>query len=87
MNKTIVFLAALFVLALTGCGQRPSKAGSDETRADQSPGGRPETKTLQAAGLVGYDGKQIQRSVDKILDAKDQRNKELEDALHKTDDE
>ncbi len=87
MNKTIIFLTVSLVLALTGCDRRSSNAASEQTRPDQSPSGRSETKTLQAAGLVGYDGKQLQKSVDKILDAKDQRNKQLEDELHKTDDQ
>lgn len=51
------------------------------------PGGRPETKTLQAAGLVGYDGQQLRKGVDKVLDATDQRNKQLENAIHKDDDQ
>lgn len=56
-------------------------------QVDQPAGGRSETKTLQAAGLVGYDGKQLQKSVDKVLDAADQRNKQLEDGLNKADDQ
>jgi hypothetical protein len=38
------------------------------------------TKPLQAADLVGYDGTKLRKSVDKIIQANDKRNKELEDA-------
>ncbi len=86
MNEIVISIAALFVLAITGCGQRQSKA-SEQTQAAESPRGRSETKNLQAAGLVGYDGKQLRKSVDKVLDANDQRNKKLEDDIHKSDDQ
>jgi len=38
------------------------------------------TKPLQAADLVGYDGTQLRKSVDKIIQGKDKHNKELENA-------
>ena len=86
VNEYAVFFAALFVMAITGCGQSHSHAKDEQKQAEQTSGGRSETETLQAAGLVGYDGKQLRKNVDKVLDAKDQRNKELEDRLHETDD-
>ncbi len=85
MNKILFFVVALFVLAVTACDQGQSQARDDQTQPEQPSGGRSETKPLQAAGLVGYNGKGLRKSVDKVLDAKDQRNKELEDDLHKTD--
>ncbi len=87
VNELVFFVAALFFLTLASCGKRASQATDGQIQADGPPGGRPETKTLQAAGLVGYDGKRLQKSVDKILDAQDQRNKKLEDDLRKADDQ
>lgn len=81
----VVFIAAVFFLAITGCDKSQSKAG-EQTKTGQPPGGRAETKTLQAADLAGYDGKQLRKSVDKVLDANDQQNKNLEDAIRKSDD-
>ena len=36
------------------------------------------TKPLQAADLVGYDGTKLRKSVDHIRDANDKRNQEIE---------
>ncbi len=77
----------LFLLAVSGCDQRQSQATKDQEQAHRLAGSRPETKTLEAAGLVGYDGKQLRKSVDKVLDARDQKNKEVEDAIQESDDQ
>ena len=39
---------------------------------------REKTKPLQAADLVGYDGTKLRKSVDKITQDNNKRNKELE---------
>ena len=36
------------------------------------------TKPLQAADLVGYDGTKLRKSVDRIKEANDKRNQEME---------
>jgi hypothetical protein len=36
------------------------------------------TKPLQAADLVGYDGTKLRKSVDKITEANDKHNQEVE---------
>jgi hypothetical protein len=36
------------------------------------------TKPLQAADLVGYDGTRLKKSVDHVIDAKEKHNRELE---------
>lgn len=36
---------------------------------------------LQAASLVGYDGKALQKSVDKLKDSNQKHNQELEKAV------
>ncbi len=87
MNKVVFIVGALFVIAVAGCDQPQSQATNEQVQAEQTPGGHSETKTLKAAGLVGYDGKRLQKSVDKVLDAADQRNKQLEDGLNKADDQ
>lgn len=42
--------------------------------------GRADTRTLEAAGMVGYDGKQIRARVDKVLNQADQRDKAYREA-------
>jgi hypothetical protein len=86
VNKIVFFAVPLFVLAVNGCSRPQSEMGNEQIQADQSPAGRIETKPVQAADLVGYDGKQLRKNVDKVRDAADQRNKELEDKLHEADD-
>jgi len=39
------------------------------------------TKSLQAADLVGYDGTKLRKSVDKITEANDKHNQEIENMV------
>ena len=67
---------AIFVsLALAGCDR------NQQSTINQSPDGRSQTKALRAAGAVGYDGKQLQKHVDKILQQKEKRDRDLEKEL------
>ena len=67
---------AIFVLlALAGCDR------NQQSTTNQSPDGRSQTKALQAASAVGYDGKQLQKHVDKILEQKEKRDRDLEKEL------
>ena len=42
--------------------------------------GRADTRSLEAASMVGYDGKAIRRTVDKTLNAADRQNKAYQEA-------
>ncbi|HEX5276150.1 MAG TPA: hypothetical protein VFW42_00605 [Fluviicoccus sp.] len=68
------FLLALPFLLLAGCDQPPP---SGEIRKVDT--GRKETRTLEAASAVGYDGKAIRQKVDKGLDANDEYNRKLQE--------
>jgi Holliday junction resolvasome RuvABC DNA-binding subunit len=68
-------LIALACVALCGCSEKKAEPQAEEKT------GRPDTKAVEAAGMVGYDGKQMRKAVDKALDKTEERNKELEDAL------
>jgi Holliday junction resolvasome RuvABC DNA-binding subunit len=71
---------AIFIsLALAGCDR------NQPSTINQSPDGRSQTKALQAASVVGYDGKQLQKQVDKILEQKEKRERDLEKALNDSD--
>jgi ABC-type Zn uptake system ZnuABC Zn-binding protein ZnuA len=50
------------------------KTATDPT-AQSTPGS---TKALEAADLVGYDGKRLRKSVDRIKEANDKRNQQME---------
>jgi Holliday junction resolvasome RuvABC DNA-binding subunit len=76
---TIVIVLALFALA--GCGRKQSQTPQQST-ANQTPAGRSQTRALRAAGAVGYDGKQLQKQVDQILEQKEKRDRDLENKLN-----
>jgi Holliday junction resolvasome RuvABC DNA-binding subunit len=76
--------ATIFVsLALAGCDRKQSETPQQST-VKQTPGSHSQTKALRAASAVGYDGKQLQKQVDKILDQKEKRNRDLENELNDT---
>lgn len=70
----ITFLAMIFSTMLLSLGCEKKTAATDP--ASQSTPGS--TKVLEAADLVGYDGKRLRRSVDRIKDANEKHNRELE---------
>jgi hypothetical protein len=71
---------AIFVsFALAGCDR------NQQSTTNQSPDGRSQTKALGAASAVGYDGKQLQKQVDKVLEEKEKRDRDLEKELNDID--
>jgi hypothetical protein len=71
-RATIVALIYATTFLSSGCGKKT--AGTDPT-AESTPGS---TKLLEAADLVGYDGKRLRKSVDRIKEANEKHNQELE---------
>jgi hypothetical protein len=66
---TFVF-TMLFIL---NCG-----SGSPAPKAKDVPQGRAETKVVEGASAAGYNGSQMRKKIDKVLDQNDERNKEIE---------
>ena len=71
------FVAAIFATLLFSSGCEENTDATD-TSVQGTPGS---TKVLEAAELVGYDGKKLRRSVDGIKAANDKHNQELEKAV------
>jgi hypothetical protein len=71
-RATIVALIYVTTFLSSGCGKKT--AATDPT-AQSTPGS---TKLLEAADLVGYDGKRLRKSVDRIKEANEKHNQELE---------
>ena len=74
MKNWLVMLCIIALLA--GCNsssQTPSSG--DEYK------GREETKKLEGASAVGYDGKAIRKSVDNTLNNNDDHNKDMDKAI------
>ena len=72
-----MFVAVIFATMLlsSGCEE---KTDATDPSAQSTPGS---TKVLEAAELVGYDGKKLRRSVDGIKEANERNNQELEKAV------
>lgn len=64
-------LCLLSILLLSACQKQPEPIKAEDT-------GRPETKSIEAADAMGYNGKQIRQKVDDALDANDEHNAKLE---------
>jgi PBP1b-binding outer membrane lipoprotein LpoB len=71
------FIAIIFsmILLLSGCQKKTAPTNpSSESKAELNENRKP----LQAADLVGYDGTKLRKSVDRIKEANDKHNQELE---------
>ena len=69
---SITFSAILF---LPGCQKKTAARNPNSLSKNES---HENTKALQAADLVGYDGTKLRKSVDKITKDNDKHNKEIE---------
>jgi hypothetical protein len=74
-----IMLRSMFVIMILatmlfsfGCEKR---TGALDTASQSTPGG---TKPLEAADLVGYDGKRLRKSVDRIKEANEKRGQQRE---------
>ena len=70
----LAFVALIFATMLLSSGCQKKTAATDP--ASQSTPGS--TKPLEAADLVGYDGKRLRKSVDRIKDANEKRGQQIE---------
>ena len=75
MRTTVLLtFVAVIVSMLLSSGCEKKTAATDPT-AQSVPGS---TKPLEAADLVGYDGKRLRKSVDHIREANEKQNQQLE---------
>jgi hypothetical protein len=71
VNRLIyIAVAMLFILS---CG-----SGNPAPKAKGTPEGRSETKVVEGASAAGYNGSQMRKKIDKVLDRNDERNQEIE---------
>ncbi|MGC2627275.1 MAG: hypothetical protein WA269_10585 [Candidatus Udaeobacter sp.] len=68
------FVALILTTMLFSSGCEKQTVVTDPT-AQSTPGS---TKILEAADLVGYDGKRLRKSVDRIKEANEKHDQELE---------
>jgi len=70
----LTFMAMIFSTMLLSSGCEKETADTDAT-AQSTPGS---TKLLEAADLVGYDGKKLRKSVDRIREGSEKHDQDLE---------
>jgi len=78
--KTMIplrFVAIIFstILLSSGCQKKTAATNPDSQSKTEL---HENTKPLQAADLVGYDGTKLRKSVDRLKEANDKRNQEME---------
>ena len=73
----VTLVATIFAMMLLSSGCEENTDATDAS-AQSTPGS---TKVLEAVDLVGYDGKKLRRSVDRIKEANEKNNQELEKAV------
>ena len=66
------------ILLSSGCQKKTAARNPDSQSKNELP---ENTKALQAADLVGYDGTKLRKSVDKITKDNDKHNKEIEKGI------
>ena len=74
MKKEILILSMTAVF-LAGC------SSSEQPQSAEKYQGREETKKLEGASAVGYDGTAMRKSVDKSLNKNDDHNQDLDKTL------
>ena len=66
------------ILLSLGCQKKTAARNPDSQSKNEL---HENTKALQAADLVGYDGTKLRKSVDKITKDNDKHNKEIEKGI------
>jgi outer membrane murein-binding lipoprotein Lpp len=72
LRTTFVAIILATMLLSSGCDKKTAVA---DPTSQSTPGS---TKILEAADLVGYDGKRLRKSVDRIKETNGKHNQELE---------
>ena len=72
--RFIVIISSTILLS-SGCQKKTAATNPNSQSKTEL---HENTKSLQAADLVGYDGTKLRKSVDKITEANDKHNQEIE---------
>jgi len=81
VKKALVTLSLILVFMFS-CS--PDKSKSSDSGSMQPSAGRPDTRAVEAASVVGYDGSAMRHTVDKTLNQNDARITEQQNAIEQT---
>jgi hypothetical protein len=73
-----VIMTLSTILLTSGCQKKTAATNPNPQRKTELP---ENTKPLQAADLVGYDGTKLRKSVQQIKDANDRRSRAMEKVI------
>jgi hypothetical protein len=74
------FIAIIFSMILLSSGCQKETAATNPNSQSKTEL-HENTKSLQAADIVGYDGTKLRKSVDKITEANDKHNQEIDNMV------
>ena len=69
---TLSMITSCFTVGLVACSKEPTPQPIVHDT------GRPETRSIEAADAIGYNGKAIRQKLDKSLDANDAATKKMD---------
>jgi hypothetical protein len=80
ISDALLFVAIIFstILLSSGCQKKTAARNPDSQSKNEL---NENTRALQAADLVGYDGTKLRKSVDNITKDNDKHNKEIENVI------
>lgn len=68
-----LFAVAVSMGLILGCG-----SGSPAPKPKDAAPGRAETKVVEGASAVGYNGSQMRKKIDKVIDRTEERSREID---------
>jgi hypothetical protein len=68
-----LFAVAISMGLILGCG-----SGSPAPKAQNAASGRAETKVVEGASAVGYNGSQMRKKIDRVIDRTEERSREID---------
>jgi len=74
MRKAVFLLMMTISIFTAGCNIPKPQLNE----SNNEPAGRKETIAVQAADFAGYNGKAVRKTIDKVLDQNDRRQKEID---------
>ena len=74
-HSTFVTMILSTMMVLSGCEKKTAVTNPSSENNGELHGS---TKPLEAADLVGYDGKSLRKSVERIKDANEKRGQQIE---------
>ena len=87
MKVMAAFLLFATILVVGCDSDKPKASNSESAPLPPAAGRRPETRGLEAIGIIGYDGVGMRRSIDNALNQNDAQNAATKKAIDQTNEQ